>query len=162
MINVDDFFMKIALELAVETGNNGEIPIGAVIVLDGKIIGKGKNTNREDKNPTRHAEINAIESAVKTIGNERLTNAELYVTKEPCAMCAGAIIHSRIKKVIISAKDIKYGACGTVFDILGNDKFNHKPELVFGVMENEGNKILKNFFKEIRKSKKKDTQGVFE
>jgi tRNA(adenine34) deaminase len=77
-------------------------------------------------------------------------------------MCAGAIIHSRIKRVIISAKDIKYGACGTVFDILGNKKFNHIPEIVFGVMEKEGNEIIKNFFKKIRNSKKKDTLGVFE
>ena len=157
----DIFFMELALELAEEAGSNGEIPIGAIIVLNGKIIGKGKNTNREKNNPTRHAEINAIESAAKTIGNERLTDAELFVTKEPCAMCAGAIIHSRIKKVIISAKDIKYGACGTVFDILGNKKFNHIPEIVFGVMEKEGNEIIKKFFKEIRNSKKKDTQGVF-
>ena len=153
--------MELALKLAEEAGSNGEIPIGAVIVLDGKIIGNGKNTNREENNPTRHAEINAIESAAKTIGNERLTDAELFVTKEPCAMCAGAIIHSRIKKVIISAKDIKYGACGTVFDILGNKKFNHIPEIVFGVMEKEGNELIKKFFKEIRNSKKKDTQGVF-
>lgn len=158
----DDFFMRMALELAEEAGSNGEIPIGAIIVLNGIIIGKGKNTNREENNPTRHAEINAIESAAKTIGNERLIDAELFVTKEPCAMCAGAIIHSRIKKVIISAKDIKYGACGTVFDILGNTKFNHIPDIVFGVMEKEGNEIIKRFFKEIRNSKKKDTSGAFE
>ena len=158
----DIFFMELALELAEEAGSKGEIPIGAIIVLNGKIIGKGKNTNREENNPTRHAEINAIEAAAKTIGNERLTDAELFVTKEPCAMCAGAIIHSRIKRVIISAKDIKYGACGTVFDILGNKKFNHIPEIVFGVMEKEGNEIIKNFFKEIRNGKKKDTRGVFE
>ncbi|HOA07747.1 MAG TPA: tRNA adenosine(34) deaminase TadA [Spirochaetota bacterium] len=162
MTTNDDFFMSMALKLAEEAGNNGEIPIGAVIVLDGKIIGDGKNSNREENNPTRHAEINAIESAVRAIGNERLINAELFVTKEPCAMCAGAIIHSRIKRVIISAKDIKYGACGTVFDILGNKKFNHIPEIVFGVMEKEGNEIIKNFFKKIRNSKKKDTLGVFE
>lgn len=162
MTTNDDFFMSMALKLAEEAGNNGEIPIGAVIVMDGKIIGDGKNTNREENNPTRHAEINAIESAAKAIGNERLINAELFVTKEPCAMCAGAIIHSRIKRVIISAKDIKYGACGTVFDILGNKKFNHIPEIVFGVMEKEGNEIIKNFFKKIRHGKKKDTQGVFE
>ena len=149
--------MELALKLAEEAGSNGEIPIGAVIVLDGKIIGNGKNTNREENNPTRHAEINALEAAAKTIGNERLTDAELFVTKEPCAMCAGAIIHSRIKRVIISAKDIKYGACGTVFDILGNKKFNHIPEIVFGVLEKEGNEIIQNFFKEIRNSKKKDT-----
>ncbi|MBP8083502.1 MAG: nucleoside deaminase [Spirochaetes bacterium] len=149
--------MELALKLAEEAGSNGEIPIGAVIVLDGKIIGNGKNTNREENNPTRHAEINAIEAAAKTIGNERLTDAELFVTKEPCAMCAGAIIHSRIKRVIISAKDIKYGACGTVFDILGNKKFNHIPEIVFGVLEKEGNEIIQNFFMEIRNSKKKDT-----
>lgn len=162
MTTNDDFFMSMALKLAEEAGNNGEIPIGAVIVLDGKIIGDGKNSNREENNPTRHAEINAIESAVRAIGNERLINAELFVTKEPCAMCAGAIIHSRIKRVIISAKDIKYGACGTVFDILGNKKFNHIPEIVFGVMEKKGNEIIKNFFKKIRNSKKKDTLGVFE
>jgi tRNA(adenine34) deaminase len=153
----DEYFMNIALKLAKEAGSNGEIPIGAVIVLDGRIIGIGKNTNREENNPTRHAEINAIEQAAKTIENERLSNTEIYVTKEPCAMCAGAIIHSRIKRVIISIKDTKYGACGTVFDILGNSNFNHVPEILFGVMENEGTDIIKNFFKEIRESKKKDT-----
>ncbi len=153
----DELFMSIALKLADEAGINGEIPIGAVIVLEGKIIGTGINTNRKEKNPTRHAEINAIESAAKTIGNERLTNAEIYVTKEPCAMCAGAIIHSRIKRVIISVKDIKYGACGTVFDILGNSKFNHIPEIEFGILENKGTELIKNFFKEIRENKKKDT-----
>ena len=158
----DEYFMSIALKLAEETGSNGEIPIGAVIVLDDRIIGTGKNTNRNENNPTRHAEINAIEHAAKTIENERLSNAEIYVTKEPCAMCAGAIIHSRIKRVIISIKDTKYGACGTVFDILGNVKFNHVPEILFGVMEHEGTIIIKKFFKELRESKKKDTRGVFE
>lgn len=148
----DLIFMKCALALAEQAGKKGEIPIGACVVKDGIIIGEGANHNRSDNNPVRHAEIDAIESACRTISNERLTGSVLYVTKEPCAMCAGAIIHSRIDTVYIGARDDKYGAAGTVFDILGNTKFNHVPKIIFGLCGEESAEMLRNFFGRLRKS----------
>jgi tRNA(adenine34) deaminase len=144
-------FMAEAVAEAKNAAEAGEIPVGAVIVRDGDIISRGRNSNRTDNMATRHAEIAAIESASRALGNERLLGCSLYVTKEPCAMCAGAIIHSRIEHVYIGAPDIKYGAAGTVFDILGNAKFNHIPQITFGVMEKECVKLLKEFFAQLRK-----------
>ena len=146
--------MRLALREAELAGVKGEIPCGALIVRDGAIIASGRNDNRERRNPVRHAEIIAIEAACGALENERLGGCELYVTKEPCAMCAGAIIHSRIERVYIGAKDEKYGACGTRFDVLGNTGFNHTPEIVFGVLGEECTALLKKFFAELRMRKK--------
>lgn len=142
--------MKIALKEAVVAFDKEEVPIGAVIVLDGKIISKAHNCTRTFKNPVKHAEIIAIEQAAKILNNERLTGCELYVTKEPCAMCAGAIVHARLRRVIIGASDDKYGACGTVLNICGNKKLNHRPEIEFGLLEKESRKLLMDFFKQKR------------
>ena len=143
--------MNIALKEAIAAFNMDEVPIGAVIVLDDEIISRAHNCTRTYKNPVKHAEIMAIEEATKVLQNERLIGCELYVTKEPCAMCAGAIVHARLDRVIIGARDEKYGACGTVLDICGNKKLNHRPEIEFGILEIEARKLLKDFFEKKRK-----------
>ena len=145
--------MKIALKEAIVAFNLDEVPIGAVVVRDGKIISKAHNCTRTYKNPVKHAEIIAIEEASQVLQNERLLGCELYVTKEPCVMCAGAIVHARFDRVIIGARDEKYGACGTVFSVCGNQKLNHRPEIEFGILEAEAIKLLKDFFKQKRKEK---------
>ena len=161
----DEHFMQKAMELAAEAGSEDEIPVGAVIVKDSVIIGKGFNRNRSANDPTMHAEIIAIKEAATALQNERLTGCEIYVTKEPCSMCAGAIIHARLKRVIIGAEDIKYGACGTVFNICGNSLMNHVPEITKGVLQEQCAALLKNFFQKKRKSNReginpdKENQG---
>lgn len=149
-VPTDYDFMQRALELAEEGGALGEVPIGAVLVYDNKIIAEAYNTNRMEHNPVFHAEINVITRGCRYFNNERLTGTRLYVTKEPCTMCAGAIIHSRIEEVIVAARDEKYGACGTVFDICGNSTYNHVPLIRFGILEEESSRVLKNFFKKLR------------
>lgn len=153
----DEEYMEHALALADKARRRDEIPVGAVIVRDGNIIASGSNENREKNDPTLHAEIIAIRNASMYLENERLTDCELYVTKEPCAMCAGAIVHSRIKRVIFGAEDIKYGACGTVFDICGNSRMNHIPEIIPGVLRDRCSSLLSEFFKTKRVKKKEET-----
>ncbi|MCX7679684.1 MAG: tRNA adenosine(34) deaminase TadA [Spirochaetes bacterium] len=144
-------YMRIALEEATRAKESGEIPVGAVIVLDGRIIARARNATRESNDPTRHAELEAIRIASSVLKNERLLECELFVTKEPCAMCAGAIVHARIKRVIIGTRDAKYGACGTVLSICGNSILNHVPEIVFGVLEEKSSALLRSFFESLRK-----------
>jgi tRNA(adenine34) deaminase len=143
----DTDFMRRALDLAREAAARGEIPVGAVIVRDGAIIASARNDNRETKNPVRHAEIIAIERACAAVGNERLTGCDLYVTKEPCAMCASAIVHARIRRLVIGARDARYGACGTVLSVCGNPSLNHVPVIEFGLLEQESSALLKQFFR---------------
>lgn len=150
----DEFFMETALSLAVEAFRNEEIPVGAVVACDGGIAGRGRNRNRELNDPTMHAEIIAIREACGALGNERLTGCVLFVTKEPCAMCAGAIVHARISRVVIGAEDIKYGACGTVFDVCGNSRMNHVPKIIFGVLRERCAGLLREFFQGKRSLKK--------
>jgi len=152
----DEEFMEQALALAQGAAQRDEIPVGAIIVKDGEIIATGSNENREKNDPTLHAEIIAIKKAAAYLKNERLTDCELYVTKEPCAMCAGAIVHSRIKCVIFGAEDIKYGACGTVFDICGNSRMNHIPEIKSGILRDKCSSLLTGFFKAKRKKREQD------
>ncbi len=139
--------MKQALLEARKAFDSDEVPVGAAVVKDGRIIALARNENRETNNPVRHAEIIAIEAACAALGNERLTGCDLYVTKEPCAMCAGAIVHARIRRLVIGARDTRYGACGTVLSVCGNPALNHIPEIEFGVMEEESSRLLKEFFK---------------
>ena len=146
----DAEFMGEAIALAGEASILGEIPVGAVVVRDGKIISRSFNENRARRDPTMHAEIIAIKKACEALGNERLTGCDLYVTKEPCAMCAGAIVHARIRRLVIGTPDIKYGACGTVLDICGNPLLNHRPEILFGVKGDESAALLKEFFRQKR------------
>ncbi len=146
-------FMHAALVLAHEAAASGEIPVGAVIVKDGAVISTARNDNRVTGNPVRHAEIIAIEKACAAVGNERLTGCDLYVTKEPCAMCAGAIVHARIRRLVIGARDSRYGACGTVLSVCGNSSLNHVPEIEFGLLEDEAAALLKEFFLDRRSAR---------
>ena len=151
-------FMKEALKEAMKAYNKLEIPVGAVIVKDGKIVSRAHNVKEEKKDTTKHAEIIAIQKASKKLESWRLTDCEMYVTLEPCSMCAGALIQARIKKVHIGAMDEKTGACGSVLNLLEDYKFNHIVEVEAGICKKECENILKEFFKELRKikSKKKD------
>lgn len=142
-------FMQRALELAHTAYDLGEVPVGAVVVKNNKIIGEGYNRRETDGSATAHAEILAIEAACKTLGSWRLENCTLYVTLEPCAMCTGAIINSRIKLVVFSAEDYKAGAMGGMCNLCSLP-FNHKPEIIIGVMEEEARSLLKDFFKTLR------------
>lgn len=138
--------MALALEEARRAGDEEEVPVGAVIVRQGKVLARRGNRTRRSGVPTRHAEIEAIEEAARALENERLTGCVLYVTKEPCAMCAGAIVHARLEKVVIGARDSRYGACGTVLSVCGNRALNHVPEILFGPGEEESSRMLKEFF----------------
>ena len=141
--------MKEALALAREAAEDGEVPIGCVIVKDGEIIGRGRNTREKGKNALHHAEILAIDDACKNLGGWRIPNSTLYVTLEPCPMCAGAIINARIDRVCFGAYDPKAGSCGSVTDLFALP-YNHKPELTAGVLEDECAQILKEFFRTLR------------
>ena len=143
-------YMQIALEKAKEAYEIGEIPVGAVIVKDDKIIGTGMNTREKDRNALGHAEINAINEACKNTGSWRLDGATIYVTMEPCRMCAGAIINARIKTVVFGCYDLKMGAFDSVCN-LANEKFDFTPEIYGGIMEKECGAIVKKFFEELRK-----------
>lgn len=147
-------FMKQALKEAQKSYDKEEIPVGAVIVKDGKIIARGHNLKETRNDTTNHAEIIAIKKASKKLKTWRLTGCTMYVTLEPCTMCAGALIQARLDKVIIGTMDEKTGACGSVLNILENYKFNHIVEVEKSVMETECKEILQKFFKELREKKK--------
>lgn len=146
-------FMKEAIKQAKKAYDKEEIPVGAVIVKDGKIIARGYNKKEEKKDTTQHAEIIAIQKASRKIGAWRLQDCEMYVTLEPCAMCTGALIQSRLKRVYIGTMDPKTGACGSVLNLLEDYKFNHKVEVETNIMQKECEKILKDFFKYLRSKK---------
>jgi len=139
--------MQKALEEAENSLLKNEVPVGAVIVLDGEIIGRGHNQPILKKDPTSHAEIEAIRNASEAIKNYRLKGADLYVTLEPCAMCYGAIVHSRISNIFFGASDQKSGVCGSCEDLSKKRYFNHKPHITGQIMNKESSKILKDFFK---------------
>ena len=152
-------FMKQALKEAKKAYEKLEVPVGAVIVKDGKIIAKAHNLKETKTVTTKHAEILAIQKASKKLESWRLLDCEMYITLEPCSMCAGAIINSRIKKVYIGALDEKTGAAGSVLNLFEDYKFNHKVEVEKGVMQEECENILKDFFKMLRKYKKNLQKG---
>ena len=151
---MEEKFMKEALKEAKKAYDKLEVPVGAVIVKDGKIIARAHNLKETKCDTTKHAEILAIQKASKKLNSWRLIDCEMYVTLEPCSMCAGALINSRIRKVYIGASDKKTGAVGSVFNLLEDYTFNHKVEYEKGVLQNECECILKDFFKELRKIKK--------
>ena len=155
-MSIDEEFMLEALAEAQKSYEIGEVPVGAVVVKDGEIVGQGHNLRETHKNALRHAELIAIDEACKKLGGWRLWQCDLYVTLEPCPMCTGAIINSRIKRVVFGAFDKKAGSCASVVNLF-ELPYNHKPELISGVMENECAELLSRFFKELRerKSKKK-------
>ncbi len=146
-------FMKEALKEAKKAYNKDETPVGAVIVKDGTIIARAHNEKEMKNDPTLHAEISAIRKACKKLGDWRLNNCDLYVTLEPCAMCAGAIIQARVGRLFIGTPDSKAGAVGSVLDLLGVQKFNHRVEVSYGLLEKECSVILKDFFRELRQRK---------
>ena len=150
---MDEQYMQMALELAKEAAVEGEVPVGCVIVCDGQVVGRGRNRRETAKTALGHAEIEAIADACKNLGGWRLWECDLYVTLEPCPMCAGAIINARIPRVIYGAKDEKCGACGSVCDLFSMD-FNHHPQVVTGVLEEESKALLTAFFRELRETLK--------
>ena len=145
-----EFYMKKAIKQAYKAGEQGEVPIGAVIVLDGKVIASAYNKRNTSKDATSHAEVLAIKKACKKVGDWRLDGAEMYVTLEPCPMCAGAIINARLKKVYFGAYERKSGAVMSNYRILFSGSLNHKAEAEGGVLEEECSSLLKKFFKEKR------------
>ncbi len=145
-------YMQKALLLAAQAADEGEVPVGAVIVRNGEIIACGRNRREERKNALCHAEIEAINNACAALGGWRLFDCDLYVTLEPCPMCAGAVINARLRRVIYGASDKKAGSCGSITNLF-NLPYNHSPELIGGVMEQECSEILKDFFKQLRKKK---------
>ncbi|HEY4553515.1 MAG TPA: tRNA adenosine(34) deaminase TadA [Bacillaceae bacterium] len=148
-------YMRMAIEKAREAGEMGEVPIGAVLVLDGEVIASAHNLRETEQNAVAHAELIAIQEACRKLGTWRLEGAELYVTLEPCPMCSGAIILSRIKKVVYGAPDPKAGCAGTLMNLLADERFNHQSEVVGGVLEEECGQLLSQFFRKLREEKKK-------
>lgn len=146
-------FMKRALVLAEQALNLGEVPVGALIVCDGEIVSEAFNMRENGRNALLHAEISAIDEACNKLGGWRLHMCDMYVTLEPCPMCAGAIVNARIKRVIFGAKDSKAGAFGSVIN-LNAYPLNHKPEIINGVFEQESQYLLQRFFTDLRKKKK--------
>ena len=142
-------FMKAALEMAQKAYDDDEVPVGAVIVRNGEIIARGRNRREKAKNALLHAEIDAINNACNALGGWRLWNCELYVTLEPCPMCAGAIINAHIPKVYFGAYDFKNGSCGTITNLF-EMPYNFKPDSIGGIMQEECSQLLKNFFKKLR------------
>lgn len=142
----DADFMGLALDLAREAGAAGEVPVGALVVLEGEIVGRGFNQPIGRSDPTAHAEIMALRDAAARLGNYRLPGCSLYVTLEPCAMCAGTIMHARIARVVFGARDPKTGVAGSVIDLFGEERLNHHAEVVGGVLEAECGGMLSAFF----------------
>ena len=143
---IDADYMRHALELAGQAQQAGEVPVGAVVVKDGAIIGRGFNAPISRHDPSAHAEILALRDAAQNIGNYRLVDCELFVTLEPCLMCAGAIMHARIARLVYGASDPKTGACGSVMNVFAEQRLNHHAEVVVGVLADECGLMLSNFF----------------
>jgi len=143
-------FMRMAIKQADKAASIGEVPIGCVIVREGKVIARGYNRRKNDKNTLSHAEISAINKACKKTGDWRLEDCVLYVTLEPCQMCAGAIVQARIPLVVIGCKNEKAGCAGSILDLFNVDKFNHKVDKIEGVLEEECSTMLTEFFKGLR------------
>jgi tRNA(adenine34) deaminase len=142
----DSGFMGLALDLAREAGAAGEVPVGALIVLDGEVVGRGFNQPIGRHDPTAHAEIMALRDAATRLGNYRLPRCTLYVTLEPCAMCAGAIMHARIERVVFGTRDPKTGAAGSIIDLFAEARLNHHTAVVGGMLTEECGSLLSGFF----------------
>ncbi len=147
---VDEHWMRRAIELAREAERAGEVPVGAVLVHDGQAVGEGWNHSINANDPSAHAEVQALRDAGRRIGNYRFPGATLYVTLEPCVMCAGVIVHARIARVVYGATDPKTGAAGSVFDMLQHERHNHRVEVTRGVLANECGDLLRTFFRSRR------------
>ena len=145
-------FMRVALALAVQAREAGEVPVGSVVVREDRIIGNGFNSPISRQDPSAHAEILALRGAATTLGNYRLSGCTLYVTLEPCVMCAGAILHARISQLVYGAADPKTGAVGSVLNLFADDRLNHHTQVVGGVLSDECGRMLQSFFQERRKA----------
>jgi tRNA(adenine34) deaminase len=155
----DRAYMEHALMLARRAMAEGEVPVGAVVVSDGRIVGEGWNRPIATQDPTAHAEIMALRDAATTLSNYRLSESTLYVTLEPCPMCAGAIVHARVRRVVYAAKDPKGGAAGSVFDLLPTDhRFNHRVEIEGGLLQQQSSDLLRTFFRQRREQQKESRQ----
>jgi len=146
-------YMKMALAEARKAYQRAEVPIGAVVVCDDQVVGRGFNLREQTQDPTSHAEMIALREAAKNEASWRLEDCQLYVTLEPCPMCAGAILQSRIKRLVYGASDPKAGAVKSLYQLLDDDRFNHQVEVEAGVMEAESAQLLKDFFRDLRKRK---------
>lgn len=146
----DTAYMQEALQLAARAATTGEVPVGAVVVRDGVIVGRGYNQPIASADPTAHAEIMAMRDAGRTLGNYRLADCDLYVTLEPCVMCAGAIMHARIRRVFFGARDPKTGACGSAIDLFAQSHLNHHAEVNGGMMAEQSVNLLQDFFAQRR------------
>lgn len=154
-IELDHYYMGLAIEEAEKAAAKGEVPIGAVIVQDGHVIARAHNLRETTQNAVTHAELLAIQAACQTISNWRLENTSLYVTLEPCPMCAGAILQSRIPRVVYGARDIKAGSVDSLYRLLNDERFNHQCEVTENVMAEECGGLLTQFFRTLRENKKK-------
>jgi tRNA(adenine34) deaminase len=151
MKNIDEKFMRSALQEARKAMGKAEVPVGAVLVKNNRIIARGYNKNIHNQDPAAHAEIVALTGAGSYLKNHRLIGCTLYATVEPCPMCAGALVHARVKRIVFGAGDPKAGACGSVFNIASNKKLNHRIEVTRGILEKECAHIVKEFFRTRRK-----------
>lgn len=155
-LSEDERYMKQAIKLANKAKTNGDVPIGCIIVYEGKIIARGYNRRNADKTTLAHAEIMAIKKASKVLNDWRLEECTMYVTLEPCQMCAGAIVQARIPKVVIGCMNAKAGCAGSIINLFDMKQFNHQVETVRGILEEECSILMKEFFAELRASKKLD------
>ena len=146
----DEFYMEEALKEAAEAYRLGEVPIGAVVVRNGTVVGRGHNMREKWQDPTAHAEVIAIRDACSQVGGWRLTESTLYVTIEPCPMCAGAMVLARLPRLVYGAQDFKGGAVDSLFDLVRNTKLNHRLEVTAGILEEECRAIMQKFFQELR------------
>ncbi len=151
-MNEDERWMQQALTLAQRAAQEGEIPVGAVAVKDQQVLGRGYNRTEALHDPTAHAEMIAISAAADALGYQRLEGVTLYVTLEPCSMCAGALVLARVDRLVFGAKDPKAGACGTLYNIVQDDRLNHRLQVTGGVLESECGVILTEFFRRLRKN----------
>ena len=146
----DAFWMERALELARAAAAAGDVPVGAIIVKDGQIVGEGRNRNLLDTDPTAHAEMIALRQAASRVGNHRLAGAVMFATIEPCAMCAGAMIHARLQRLVYGASDPKAGAAGSVLEVINHPRLNHQMVVTSGVLADQCSEILQEFFRKKR------------
>ncbi|SVB24240.1 uncharacterized protein METZ01_LOCUS177094 [marine metagenome] len=150
----DEHWMLLAIQEAEAAGVASDVPVGAVLISDGDVIGRGQNHVKRTHDPTAHAEMYAIREASAALGYERLAGATLYVTLEPCAMCAGAVVLARIQRLVIGTTDLKTGACGSLMDIVRDERLNHRVEVISGILADESAAILRRFFRTVRGASK--------
>jgi tRNA(adenine34) deaminase len=150
----DAYWMELALELARSAAAAGEVPVGAVVVKDGEIVGRGHNRNLADNDPTAHAELVALRDAAARLGNHRLAGCAMFATIEPCAMCAGAMVHARLARLVYGASDPKAGAAGSVLAVLNHPRLNHRMEVTPGVLADQCSEVLTSFFQSRRENQK--------